>query len=131
MPTSKFRVLCTEDDLDIRELIALILKGQSCEVISSASGAEALRLAKTQHFDLYLLDNWLPDRSGIDLCRELRSFDAKTPIVFYSGAAYDKKQQALEAGAQAYLIKPADVNELVRTILRLIASSQSSFARSA
>src|SRR6266436_4970657 len=99
MPPSQFRILCTEDDADTRDLIALTLRGYNCEVVTAASSAESLHLAHTQHFDLYLLDNWLPSSSGIELCMELRRFDSKTPILFYSGAAYDKdKKQAEDSG---------------------------------
>jgi DNA-binding response OmpR family regulator len=127
MPTPKFRVLCTEDDADTRDLIVVMLNGNDCEVVTSASSSESVHLARTQHFDLYLLDNWLPGSSGIELCKELRMFDSKTPILFYSGAAYDKdKKQAQECGAQAYLTKPADSDELVAEVLRLINASRSS-----
>src|SRR3989442_11481693 len=79
-----------------------------------------------QHFDLYLLDNWLSGFSGIELCKELRSFDSKTPILFYSGAAYPlDKKQTQECGAQGYLTKPTDGDQLAREVLRLIAASQS------
>lgn len=125
MVTSKFRILCTEDDADTRDLIVFLLNARNCEVITSASSTESMELAGAQHFDLYLLDNWLPDSSGIDLCKELRKIDPKTPILFYSGAAYDKdKKQALESGAQAYMTKPADGDELVATILGLITASR-------
>src|SRR5687768_14738270 len=89
VPVSKFRVLCTEDDADTRDLIVLVLSSHNCEVVTSASSLESLHLAQTQHFDLYLLDNWLPGSSGTELCQELRKFDSKTPILFDSGAAYD------------------------------------------
>jgi len=125
MPTPKFRILCTEDDPDTRDLIVLLLSGHDCEVVTSASSPESVHLARTQRFDLYLLDNWLAGSSGVELCQELRSFDLKTPILFYSGAAYDKdKEQALGSGAQGYLTKPADGDELVAEVLRLVAASQ-------
>lgn len=125
MPTPKFRILCTEDDADTRDLIVLMLNANNCDVVTSASSPESMHLARTQHFDLYLLDNWLVGPSGIELCKELRGFDSKTPILFYSGAAYDKdKEQALECGAQAYLTKPADGDALVVEVLRLIAASR-------
>ncbi len=126
MPTPKFRILCTEDDADTRDLIVIILNAHNCEVVTSASSDESVRLARTQRFDLYLLDNWLPGFSGIELCEELRSFDSTTPILFYSGAAYPMdKKQAQECGAQGYLTKPADGDQLAREVLRLIAASQS------
>lgn len=125
MPTPKFRILCTEDDADTRDLIVLILNANGYEVVTSASTLESLHLARTQHFDLYLLDNWLPGSSGIELCKELRSVDSKTPILFYSGAASDKdKEQARECGAQGYLTKPADSDELITEVLRLISESR-------
>jgi DNA-binding response OmpR family regulator len=126
MPTPKFRILCTEDDADTRDLIVVLLNGHNLEVVTSASSTESMDLARNQRFDLYLLDNWLPVLLGL-ICQELRRFDSKTPILFYSGAAYDKdKKQALESGAQGYLTKPADGDELVAEVLRLIAASRSS-----
>ncbi len=127
MTTPKFRILCTEDDADTRELIVVLLSGHNCQVVTSASPTESLHLARTQPFDLYLLDNWLPGSSGIELCQELRRFDSKTPILFYSGAAYDKnKVEAQECGAQGYLTKPSDGDQLVAEVLRLVAASRSS-----
>jgi DNA-binding response OmpR family regulator len=62
----------------------------------------------------------------------LRKFDSKTPILFYSGAAYEKdKRHALECGAQGYLTKPADGDQLVAEVLRLIAASKLSRTSSA
>lgn len=66
MPTPKFRILCTEDNPDTRDFIVLMLNGHNCEVITSASSPESVHLARTQHFDLYLLDRWLTDFSGIE-----------------------------------------------------------------
>jgi DNA-binding response OmpR family regulator len=131
MPTPKLRILCTEDDPDTRDLIVLMLYANNCEVVTSATLPESIHLARTQRFDLYLLDNWLQGSSGIDLCKELRSFDTTTPILFYSGAAFDTdKNQALESGAQGYVTKPADGDELVAEVLRLInASSQANSAQ--
>lgn len=84
MPPPKFRILCTEDDADTRDLIILVLQNEGYEVICTDTAEQAISLAKAQSFDLYLLDNWLPDSSGIELCRELREIDSKTPILFYS-----------------------------------------------
>jgi DNA-binding response OmpR family regulator len=126
MPSPKFRILCTEDDEDTRDLIVLTLKSHNCDVVTSATFTESVHLARTQQFDLYLLDNWLPGSSGIELCKELRGFDSKTPILFYSGAAYDKdKREAQECGAQGYLTKPAVGDELIAEVLRLIVESRS------
>lgn len=52
MPTPKFRILCTEDDADTRDLIVLMLNANNCDVVTSASSAESVQLARSQHFDL-------------------------------------------------------------------------------
>src|SRR5262249_46363983 len=78
---------------------------------------EGLRLARQLRFDLYILDNWLPDGSGVGLCRLIREFDPQTPILFYSAAAYLRdKQEALRAGAQAYFVKPINFAEFKRAV---------------
>jgi two-component system OmpR family response regulator len=81
-------------------------------------------LIKAQSFDLYLLDGWLPQLDGFEFCRQLRKFDSKTPILFYSGAAYDAdKQKGIAAGANAYVSKP-DVEGLIETVVALIAKAK-------
>jgi len=74
-----------------------------------------------QPFDLYLLDLWLPDGIGLELARAIREVDNETPIVFFSAAAYETDRfEAMQAGAQAYLTKPAKPSELCRVISSLI-----------
>jgi DNA-binding response OmpR family regulator len=119
------RILCTEDDRDTRELITLVLAGAGFEVICTETPGDALAFAKTQNFDLLLVDNWMPGLSGTDLCEALRKFDETTPILFYSGAAYEKDKEAARlAGAQGYLVKPADSDQLIAEVARLIAESR-------
>lgn len=90
-------------------------------MISAQTIATALTLARLQKFDMILLDSWLPDGSGIDLCKAIRQFDVRTPIIFYSAAAYEAdKTLALGAGAQGYLTKPAPLTELCDLISSLI-----------
>jgi two-component system response regulator VanR len=125
MKSLKGRILCTEDDGDTRDLITFVLSDHGFEVIGTQSADQALDLAKTQHFDLYLVDNWMPGLSGIELCIKLREFDVKTPILFYSGAAYETdKENARLSGAQGYLVKPVDSDDLVTEVFRLIAESK-------
>ncbi|HYJ89064.1 MAG TPA: response regulator [Pyrinomonadaceae bacterium] len=124
MTTSKGRVLCTEDDQDTRDLIVFVLREYGFDVICASDANKALELAKTQLFDLYLIDHWMPGLSGTGLTHELRKFDSTTPILFYSGAAYDRdKKAALASGAQGYLVKPADGDTLLAEIVRLIEES--------
>jgi DNA-binding response OmpR family regulator len=117
------RVLYIEDHDDTRELVTLVLEQRSYEVVSSSTVESGVALAGSQHFDLYLLDSWLPDGSGLDLCKQIREFDQATPIVFYSAAAYEiDRDQALQSGAQAYLVKPSQPSELCNVVTSLIES---------
>ena len=117
------RVLYIEDHEDTRELVTLVLEQRSYEVVTGSTIETGVALAGSQEFDLYLLDSWLPDGSGLDLCRQIREFDKATPILFYSAAAYETdKDLAINSGAQAYLIKPSQPSELCKLVDSLIAS---------
>ena len=119
------QILYTEDDADTRELVSYVLTTSNCKVTLAESDAKALLLAETNKFDLYLIDNWLREGSGIELCKKLRERDPGTPILFYSGAGFDSdKQEAFVSGAQAYLTKPVDNDELVKEVFRLISEAR-------
>ncbi|HSE16973.1 MAG TPA: response regulator [Pyrinomonadaceae bacterium] len=122
-PRTVARVLYIEDHEDTRELVTLVLEQKSLEVVTGETIASGVALAGSQDFDLYLLDSWLPDGSGLDLCKQIRKFDAETPIVFYSAAAYAADRElALNSGAQAYLVKPSHPSELCSLVCTLIES---------
>lgn len=115
------RVLCVEDDADTCAMIISLLGLIHCEVTSAGTADEAREKIKADNFDLYILDNWLPGASGVELCLEIREQDTTTPIMFYSGAGYESdREQALQAGAQAYLVKPSDIASLLEIARRLI-----------
>jgi|SRR5262245_32066477 len=116
----KTRILFVEDDEGAREMVSIQLAGY--KIISARDFTEGLRLARQGYFDLYILDNWLPDGTGVELCRRIREFDPHTPIVFYSGIHYvHDAREAMRAGAQAYLTKPVNAYELNRAIAQLVA----------
>src|SRR5262245_58488714 len=114
------RILLVEDEEDALEFAALSLKAYT--LICARDFGGGLRLARQRYFDLYIIDNWLPDGSGVELCRLIRSFDPHTPILFYSACAYPRDlQAAFSAGAQAYLIKPVSYDEITQVVARLTA----------
>ena len=120
-PEKNRRILYIEDHADTRELVTLLLAQKSYEVITGATIESGVALAGAGDFDLYLLDSWLPDGSGLDLCKRIRQFDQTTPILFYSAAAYAAdSDEALKCGAQAYLVKPSQPSELCDLVTRLI-----------
>lgn len=120
----KHRILYIEDHDDTRELVTLVLRQKDFDVMSDRTIESGIRLAVKHDFDLYLLDSWLPDGSGLDLCKKIREFDPLTPILFYSAAAYESdKDQAMQCGAQGYLIKPSLTSELCDMVTSLIKLS--------
>jgi DNA-binding response OmpR family regulator len=119
------RILYVEDDADTRDLVSYVLVGANYEVALAENPEQATLLAQTASFDLYLIDNWMPGMSGIDLCSRLREFDADTPILFYSGAAYEEdKRNAFAAGAQGYLTKPVDNEKFLKAVSSLISDAR-------
>lgn len=104
------RILYVEDHEDTRVIMAMLLKNSGFEVTEASNGIDALELARAEQFDLYLLDHTFPDASGVTICKALREFDSHTPILFYSARAMEKeREEAINAGAQDYLIKPHDL----------------------
>jgi two-component system, OmpR family, response regulator len=117
--TGRKRILLVEDHEDSREIVALTL--EKYNLTYARNFDEGLRLARRRYFDLYILDNWLPDGSGSELCRVIREFDPHTPILFYSAAGYARDiREALRAGAQEYLVKPVSYDELHQAVEQLI-----------
>jgi len=116
------RILLVDDQEDTWEMVAYGLS--EYRIICARDYDEGLRLARRRYFDLYILDNWLPDGLGVKLCRLIREFDPHTPILFYSAVGYARNiRDGLNAGAQAYLVKPVGFDELRQAIRRLISAA--------
>lgn len=123
-PQFRSRVLCVDDDEDACEMLSVLMDSYGIDATCAQTTAEAWLRIKAECFDLYLLDGWLPGVDGFEFCRQIRAFDAITPIVFYSGAAYDTdKQKGIAAGANGYVVKP-DVEGLIEIIMDLIAKAK-------
>jgi two-component system response regulator MprA len=123
-PKARLRVLCIDDDEDSRVMLTELLKLAFIEAKAVGTGAEALSSIQAEPFDLYMLDARLPDVDGFELCRRLRAIDRKTPILFFSGAAFEAdKKKGIEAGANAYLVKP-DLAGLVTSIRQFAAEAR-------
>jgi len=115
------RILYVEEHAESCELLALWLSGSGFEVVSANTLSDGLRLAKGETFVVYILSSKFIDGTGFDLCQRIRLFDSDTPIVFYSALSRESDLvNAMNAGAQAYLIKPDDFERIEPTIKRLI-----------
>lgn len=113
----KGRILCVDDDRDTCEMITVLLNQAGYEVQHALSVADGLTKARQGGFDLMLLDWIFEDGTGLDLCRQIRAFDSRTPILFYTGENDASAiRAALSSGAQGYLIKPVAVDSLLHAI---------------
>ena len=123
----KKRILIVDDDENIAELISLYLSKECFDTEIVFNGGDALEAFKTYHPHLILLDIMLPGMDGYDVCREIRK-TSNVPIVMLSakGEVFDKVL-GLKIGADDYMVKPFDSNELVarvQAILRRVAQTE-------
>lgn len=119
--SQNIKILIVEDDGPIRNLIATALQTNAYKYDLAANGKTALLALSTHHYDIVLLDLGLPDKDGIEIIEQLRTFST-TPIIVISARTNDEdKIAALDAGADDYLTKPFSVEKLlarVRSTLR-------------
>ena len=120
---SKNNILIVDDDENIAELISLYLNKECYEAEIAASGTEALQLFEEYSPDLVLLDVMLPGMDGYQVCTEIRK-TSNTPIIMLSakGEVFDKVL-GLKIGADDYIVKPFDSNELVARVGALLRRS--------
>lgn len=113
------RILCIEDDLDTCEFLAILLNEFRFEFTHTIDSA--LPKLQSEIHDLYILDNWLPDGSGIELCRVIRKYYPTAPILITSGSTRDSEiDEAMDAGANQYLLKPCEPDTLREIVKDLI-----------
>ena len=116
------RVLVVEDDQPLVRILAKSLETSGFEVLTAFDGEEGLRAARDDRPDAIVLDLQLPRVNGVDVCRRLRSEGNAVPIIMLTArSAVPDRITGLDAGADDYLVKPFDVEELkarLRALLR-------------
>src|SRR5690349_16102720 len=121
------RILIVDDEPQILRALRINLHARQYDVVTAANGAEALHAAATHHPDLVVLDLGLPDVDGVEVIRRLRTW-TPVPIVILSGRLDSAgKVNALDAGADDYVTKPFNVEELlarIRAVTRRLASPE-------
>ncbi len=124
MLRAKCRILCVDDHEDTSEMLTLLLSHEDYEVVTAVTVEDALKLAKSEDFDLYVLDKRLPDGSGLELCKKLSAVTPDVPCMFYSGDAYEMHRlEAVAAGADCYVAKP-DIDGLIEGVRMLLADRE-------
>ncbi len=116
------RILIVEDEKDIRDFVAKSLRAESFAVDTAPDGEKGSFLARTNDYDLVILDNIMPKKSGLQVCQEIRADGKTVPILILSvKSETNTKVDLLNAGADDYLTKPFSLDELlarVRALLR-------------
>ncbi|MFH2059091.1 MAG: response regulator transcription factor [Pseudomonadota bacterium] len=118
------KILVAEDDPHIRMGLKDTLESEDYIIVEAADGNQAIALFKTQSFDLALLDIMMPEKSGYDVCREIRAIDQQVPIIMLTAKGEEiDKVVGLELGADDYVTKPFGIHELLARISAVLRRS--------
>lgn len=118
------RILLVEDEESIRDLIKLNLEIEGYEVVCLDNGKDVVKTYNQEHFDLILLDVMLPEVDGFQVCEQIRLIDIHIPILMLTAKdAQSDKLTGLKKGADDYLTKPFNLEELLLRIEKLIRRS--------
>lgn len=132
--SSTQRILFIDDYSDSSQLIDMLLYIKKCKYHFSTvnTPSKALELISSEPFDLYILEYKLPEMNGIELCRQIRLADKQTPILFFTRTTRPfSHESSLAAGANEYLVKPANLEQITDTIKRLLCAEMPVYADTA
>lgn len=118
------KILIAEDEPDIRELVAFMLRFAGYEVMAASNGEEAVQVATRDVPDLVLMDVRMPRMTGYDACRLMKANPVlhDVPVVFLSAKGQEAEiQSGLEAGAEEYLLKPFSPDELTNRVRAILS----------
>jgi DNA-binding response OmpR family regulator len=117
-------ILFADDNSDICELVQTLLQTAGFRVSTSDNAADVLQQVATESFEALILDYWMHEATGIDLCRQIRTFDQSTPILICSGAITQADKEAgVLAGAQGYIGKPFNSADLIGALHWVLKAS--------
>ncbi len=113
MQDKGIKVLIIDDDHSIRNMLSIVLKNEGYEVIAVESAIVALKKLKKEMIDLIISDIKMPEISGIELLRKVKSIDQEIPVIMITGfASTNDAVEAMKLGAEDYIIKPFNLDEL-------------------
>lgn len=121
MADTNRRLLIVDDDKDIRELLVFDIKSSGYMVDWAQDGEEGLKKAVQNNYDLILLDVMMPKMNGYDVCKNIRLVKPKVPILMLTAkGAISDKTEGFDLGADDYLVKPFDIQEVLLRIRALL-----------
>ncbi len=128
--SNKKNILLVEDEENLQEALKLNLELEGFEVTSAYDGAEALNAVQKEHFDLLILDVMLPELDGISVCETIRLQYPDLPILILSAKNTSADRVlGLKKGADDYLTKPFNLEELLLRVNKLLAKSERIISR--
>lgn len=121
------RILLVEDEENIRDVVKLNLEMEDYEVIATDNGKDAIKFFHEQHFDLLILDVMLPEIDGFQICEQVRLTNMEVPIIFLTAKDTSiDRITGLKKGADDYLTKPFNLEELLLRVQNLIKRTSKS-----
>jgi two-component system alkaline phosphatase synthesis response regulator PhoP len=125
MAIKQYSILLVEDEENLQEALKLNLELEGYEVSSCFDGANALKMVAQEHFDLMILDVMLPELDGITVCETIRLTNTELPILILSAKnSSADRVLGLKKGADDYLSKPFNLEELLLRVNKLIKKSE-------
>lgn len=121
---SQVKILVIDDDIGMTELLSLLLAPASSEIITANSGQDGIEFVKKDNPDIIILDLMMPEMNGWSVCKSIREF-SDVPILILS--AMDSPgcvAQALDVGADDYLVKPVSSGTLIAHLNKLLRRSK-------
>ena len=120
------KLLIIDDDAHLRESLAEVLELDDFECIQAGAAKEGIDAAKKHNPKVVIMDIQLPDSSGFQICQELRKYSKEMILIMMTGRflSADEKTQGFELGADEYLTKPFDLQELSIRIRQLLTRSR-------
>lgn len=125
MKQTNKRLLIVDDEAEIRDLLVFDIQSSGYTVDSAKDGEEGLKKAVENNYDLILLDVMMPKMNGYDVCKNIRLVKPKVPILMLTakGTIHDKTE-GFDVGADDYLVKPFDVQEVLLRIRALLRRNE-------
>jgi len=125
------RILLVEDEEEIRKIINMNLVMEGYEVVTTDNGMKALEISQSQHFDIIILDVMLPEVDGFQICEQVRLRNSKVGIIIVSAKdTSEDRITGLKLGADDYLTKPFNLEELLLRVQNLLKRSNDDEAKS-
>jgi DNA-binding response OmpR family regulator len=120
-----FNILVVEDDKNLNKLICAVLKQNGYHVFRAEDGEEALSVLSHEHIDLVISDIMMPNMDGFEMTGELRKSNYNLPILMVTAKdSFEDKRRGFLSGADDYMVKPIDLNEMILRVGALLRRSQ-------